>query len=153
MDLFGGLLLGLGTVFMIGCEFRNYGRTGLLYLTGLLIWPAFYLGYLPYTLARDFWDNLMGNYIYAPTTFVPALIAPQSFALQSLIYLAYVLFWAYMFWWAAKKGAAFLGVTPSQILSMSSEEMYLARIEKLKQEGRWEEIDRIERKLAGEARQ
>ncbi len=151
MDIFGGLLLGLGTVFMIGCEFRNYGRTGLLYLTGLLIWPAFYLGYLPYTLARDFWDNLMGNYIYAPTTFVPALIAPQSHALQSLIYLAYVLFWAYMFWWAAKKGAAFLGVTPSQILSMSSEEMYLARIEKLKKEGRWEEIDRIERELAEEA--
>ncbi|HGY09535.1 MAG TPA: hypothetical protein ENK37_05725 [Oceanithermus profundus] len=151
MDLFGGLLLGLGTVFMIGCEFRNYGRTGLLYLTGLLIWPAFYIGYLPYTLARDFWDQMMGNFVYAPTTFVPALIAPQSPALQSLIYLLYVAFWASMFWWAARKGARFLGVTPARVLSMTSEEMVLQRIEHLRAEGRFEEIDRIERELADEA--
>lgn len=39
LDVFGGFLLGLGTIFMLGCEFRNYGRTGLLYITGLLIWP------------------------------------------------------------------------------------------------------------------
>ena len=151
MDIFGGLLLGLGTVFMIGCEFRNYGRTGLLYITGLLIWPAFYLGYLPYTLARDFWDNLMGNFVYAPTTFVPALIAPQSPALQSLIYLLYVVFWATMFWWAAVKGTRFLGVTYARLFRMSSEEMALQRIEKLKAEGRFDEIDRIERELAEEA--
>ena len=151
MDIFGGLLLGLGTVFMIGCEFRNYGRTGLLYLTGLLIWPAFYLGYLPYTLARDFWDPLMGNFPYAPTTFVPALIAPKSPTLQSVIYLAYILFWAYMFWWAAKKGAAFLGIRPTEIWRLTSEEMALVRIEKLKKEGRWEEIDKLERELANEA--
>jgi hypothetical protein len=67
MDIFGGLLLGLGTIFMIGCEFRNYGRTGLLYITGLLIWPFFYVGYLPYTLARNFWDGLMASMPYAPT--------------------------------------------------------------------------------------
>ncbi|WP_457631277.1 YeeE/YedE thiosulfate transporter family protein [Oceanithermus sp.] len=151
MDIFGGLLLGLGTVFMIGCEFRNYGRTGLLYLTGLLIWPAFYLGYLPYTLARDFWDNLMGNYIYGSTTFVPAALAPQSPGMQSLIYLLYVLFWAYMFWWAARKGAQFLGVAPGRLLSMTSEDMVLQRIEKLKAEGRYEEIDQLERELADEA--
>jgi len=37
LDMFGGFLLGLGTIFMLGCEFRNYARTGLLYITGLLI--------------------------------------------------------------------------------------------------------------------
>ena len=151
MDIFGGLLLGLGTVFMIGCEFRNYGRTGLLYITGLLIWPAFYLGYLPYTLARDFWDNLMGNYIYTPTTFVPALLAPGSFVLQSLIYLAYVLFWAYMFWWAAKKGAQFLGVTPGKLLTMATEDMVVHRIEKLQNEGKIQEVDELEKDLYNQA--
>ena len=136
---------------MIGCEFRNYGRTGLLYITGLLIWPAFYIGYLPYTLARDFWDNLMGNYIYAPTTFVPALLAPKSFFLQSLIYLLYVLFWAYMFWWAAKKGAKFLGVTPGKLLTMSTEDMVVHRIQQLQKEGKFEDMDKLEKDLYDQA--
>ncbi len=148
MDIFGGLLLGIGTVLMIGCEFRNYGRTGLLYITGLLIWPFFYLGYLPYTLARDFWDNLMMSAPYAPTTFVPALIAPKSPAIQMLIYALYIAFWGYMFVWAMKRGARNIGVKAGDLFKMSSEDMYLARLEKLEREGRFDEIDRLEKELA-----
>ena len=151
MDIFGGLLLGIGTVLMIGCEFRNYGRTGLLYITGLLIWPFFYLGYLPYTLARDFWDNLMMSAPYAPTTFVPALIAPQSPAVQMLIYALYIVFWGYMFIWAMKRGARNIGVKAGDLFKMSSEDMYLARMEKLEREGRFDEIDRLEKELASMA--
>jgi len=147
MDIFGGLLLGLGTIFMIGCEFRNYGRTGLLYITGLLIWPFFYLGYLPYTLARDFWDGLMASGHYAPTTFVPALIAPQSPTLQVLIYALYLAFWLYMVVWAFRRGARNVGVKPGDLLKMSSEDMYLARMEKLKAEGRWDEVVELEKEL------
>jgi len=146
-----GLLLGIGTVLMIGCEFRNYGRTGLLYITGLLIWPFFYLGYLPYTLARDFWDNLMMSAPYAPTTFVPALIAPQSPAIQMLIYALYIAFWGYMFIWAMKRGARNIGVKAGDLFKMSSEDMYLARLEKLEREGRFDEIDRLEKDLAAMA--
>ncbi|NPA27385.1 MAG: YeeE/YedE family protein [Chloroflexi bacterium] len=147
MDIFGGLLLGLGTIFMIGCEFRNYGRTGLLYITGLLIWPFFYLGYLPYTLARDFWDGLMASGHYAPTTFVPALIAPRSPAIQIIIYALYVAFWGYMFWWAMKRGARNLKVKPGDLFRMSSEDMYLERLKQLKAEGRLEEIAQLEKEL------
>lgn len=147
MDIFGGLLLGLGTVFMIGCEFRNYGRTGLLYITGLLIWPFFYLGYLPYTLARDFWDGLMAVGHYAPTTFIPALIAPHSPVIQALIYALYLAFWLYMVIWAFKRGSHNVGVQPSDLLKMSSEDMYLARMEKLQAEGRWDEVVELEKEL------
>ncbi len=147
MDIFGGLLLGLGTIFMIGCEFRNYGRTGLLYITGLLIWPFFYLGYLPYTLARDFWDNLMKSGPYSPTTFVAAWIAPGNTTVQAIIYLIYILFWLYMFIWAVRRGARNIGVTPGEILKMSSEDMYIARMEKLKAEGKWEEVEALEKEL------
>ncbi len=147
MDIFGGLLLGLGTIFMIGCEFRNYGRTGLLYITGLLIWPFFYLGYLPYTLARDFWDGLMASVPYAPTTFVPALLAPHSPTLQALIYALYLAFWLYMFFWAIRRGAKNVGVQPSEIVKMSSEDMYLARMEKLEAEGKMDEVDQLEKEL------
>ncbi len=147
MDIFGGILLGIGTILMIGCEFRNYGRTGLLYITGLLIWPFFYLGYLPYTLARDFWDNLMGSYPYAATTFVPALIAPGSKTLQALIYLVYLGFWGYMFVWAMRRGARNVGVKPTDLLRLNSEGMYIARLRKLEREGKLEELDRLEREI------
>ncbi len=147
MDIFGGLLLGLGTILMIGCEFRNYGRTGLLYITGLLIWPFFYVGYLPYTLARDFWDSLMGGSPYASTTFVPALLAPESKFLQIVIYALWVAFWGYMFIWALKRGSKNVGVQPTDLFKMNSEDMYLARIEKLRAEGKLEEVNALEKEL------
>lgn len=152
MDMFGGFLLGLGTFLMIGCEFRNYGRGGLLYITGLLIWPFFYLGYLPYTQARGFWDYMMGHYPYTPTTFFPALVAPNSKTIEVLIYAAYLLFWALAFVWAVRRGARNIGVRPSQLLRMNSEDMYLARFEKLKGEGKLGELMEIERELYDTAR-
>jgi len=147
MDIFGGFLLGIGTFLMIGCEFRNYGRTGLLYITGLLIWPFFYIGYLPYTLARNFWDGLMGSSPYTSTTFFPAILAPNSHTAQVIIYALYLLLWAGAFVWAVKKGAKNVGVTPKQLLTMNSESMYLARLEKIKAEGDFEELDTVEKEL------
>ncbi|HEY53198.1 MAG TPA: YeeE/YedE family protein, partial [Caldilineae bacterium] len=147
MDLFGGLLLGFGTVLMLGCEFRNYGRTGLLYVTGLLIWPFFYVGYLPYTLARDFWDGLMATMPYTPTTFFPALVAPGNKMIQSLIWLLWILFWAWVFWWAMKRGAKNIGVQTGDMFRMNSEDMYLARLAKLEKEGKLDEVDEIEKDL------
>ena len=152
MDLFGGFLLGFGTVLMLGCEFRNYGRTGLLYITGLLIWPFFYLGYLPYTLARDFWDGLMAAMPYTSTTFVPALIAPGSKMIQALIWFLWAFFWLWVFWWAMRRGARNIGVKPSDLFRMNSEDMYIARLEKLEKEGKLDHIDQLERDLLGQAR-
>jgi len=147
MDIFGGLLLGLGTFLMIGCEFRNYGRTGLLYITGILIWPFFYVGYLPYTLNRGFWDGLMGSSPYTSTTFFPAMVAPSSHTIQVLIYALYILFWIAAFIWAVKRGAKNVGVKPMELLSMNSESMALARLEKIKADGNFEELDAVEKEL------
>ncbi len=152
MDIFGGLLLGVGTFLMIGCEFRNYGRTGLLYITGLLIWPFFYVGYLPYTLARDFWDGLMGSSPYTSTTFVPALIAPDSYSGQIIIYFIYILIWLAAFIWAMKKGAKNIGVMPRELLGMNSESMYLAKLKKIEKEGGLDELDSIEKELYNKAK-
>ncbi len=152
MDLFGGFLLGFGTVLMLGCEFRNYGRTGLLYITGLLIWPFFYLGYLPYTLARDFWDGLMGSMPYTPTTFFPALIAPSNKTIQAIIWFAWAIFWLWVFYWALRRGARNIGVNTTDLLRMNSEDMYLARLNKLEKEGKLAFIDEIERDLFQQAK-
>ncbi len=152
MDLFGGFLLGMGTVFMLGCEFRNYGRTGMLYITGLLIWPFFYLGYLPYTLARNFWDPLMGCCPYSPTTFLPALITLDRVG-QIVIWALYILLWVGLLIFSLKFGAKTLGVSIMDLLTKNSEELYLLRIKKLEKENPelFQEIDQLEKELAKEA--
>lgn len=152
MDLFGGFLLGIGTVFMLGCEFRNYGRTGLLYITGLLIWPFFYLGYLPYTLARDFWDSLMACCPYSPTTFLPALITLDRTG-EIIVWLLYLLMWAALLVWALRFGAKNIGVSVKDLLTKNSEELYLLRLERLEKEDPefLREIDEIEKSLVERA--
>lgn len=57
--LFGGPLLAMGAVFMIGCEVRTYARLGLGYSTALAALPGFYLGYLPYTLYQEKIDSVV----------------------------------------------------------------------------------------------
>ncbi len=152
MDLFGGFLLGMGTVFMLGCEFRNYGRTGMLYITGLLIWPFFYLGYLPYTLARDFWDGLMGGYPYTDTTFLPAMIA-KSYTGQIVIWLLWILLWVGLLVFALRTGSKAIGVSIKDLLTKNSEELYMLRLERLERENPElaKRIDEVERKLASQA--
>jgi hypothetical protein len=152
MDIFGGLLLGFGTVLMLGCEFRNYGRTGLLYVTGLLIWPVFYVGYLPYTLARDFWDGLMATMPYSPTTFLPALIFPGNKLLQSAVWFLWALFWLWVFTWTMRRGAKNVGVKVGDMFHMNSEDMSIARLNKLENEGKLDHIDEVERDLFNQAR-
>ncbi len=152
MDLFGGFLLGMGTVFMLGCEFRNYGRTGLLYITGLLIWPFFYLGYLPYTLARGFWDPLMMCCPYSPTTFLPALIT-SSRAGQIAVWALYILLWVGLLIWSLKFGSKKLGVSVKDLLTKNSEELYVERIKVLQEKDPefFKKVDQVEKDLAREA--
>lgn len=57
--LLGGPLLGMGAVFMIGCEVRTYGRLGMGYETALAALPGFYVGYLPYTMFKAQIDCLV----------------------------------------------------------------------------------------------
>ena len=57
--ILGGPLLGMGAVFMIGCEVRTYARLGLGYSTALAALPGFYFGYLPYTLNKEKIDSIV----------------------------------------------------------------------------------------------
>jgi len=57
--VFGGPLLAMGAVFMIGCEVRTYARLGMGYATALAALPGFYIGYLPYTFYYAQIDELV----------------------------------------------------------------------------------------------
>jgi len=56
------------------------------------------------------------------------------------------------FVWAVRRGARNVGVTPSQLLRMNSEDMYLARLAKIEREGKMEELMEVERDLYRRAR-
>ncbi len=153
LDILGGLLLGLGTILMLGCEFRNYGRTGLLYITGLLIWPFFYLGYLPYTLARGFWDSIWldPRWAYSSTTFVPALFT-SNHALQSLIWLAWIGLWAALLVWAARKGAKAIGVPVRDIFTKDADTLAYERLQRmLSDPAQREKLLNLEKEIAENA--
>ncbi len=49
----GAIILSFGSVFMLGCEIRNYTRLGMGYLTSLVAFPGFIVGYLPYVLFKE----------------------------------------------------------------------------------------------------
>ncbi len=153
LDLLGGFMLGLGTIFMLGCEFRNYARTGLLYITGLLIWPFFYLGYLPYTLARDFWDSIWldPKWAYASTTFVPALITENE-TLQSLIWLLWILLWVGVLVWALRFGAKNLGVNIKDLLVKDNDVLAVERLARISSnEKEYKELMSIEEEVSKSA--
>jgi len=67
--------------------------------------------------------------------------------MQAVIYALYLAFWLYMVFWAFKRGARNVGVKPGDLLSMSSEDMYLSRMDKLEAEGKMDEIDQLEKEL------
>jgi len=69
--LMGGPLLGMGAVFMLGCEVRTYARLGLGYATALAALPGFYFGYLPYTFFKEQIDTVTFGHGLTKFTTVP----------------------------------------------------------------------------------
>ncbi len=51
--IFGAIIISFGSVFMLGCEIRNYTRLGMGYLTALVAFPGYLVGYLPYVLFKE----------------------------------------------------------------------------------------------------
>jgi hypothetical protein len=89
---------------------------------------------------------------YSPTTFFPALIFPGSKMLQALVWFLWAAFWLWVFWWAMRRGAKNVGVQPGDLFRMNSEDMYIARLNKLEKEGKLDHIDEVERDLFNQAK-
>ncbi len=122
--MLGGLLLGAGSVALIGCEIRSYMRLGLGYTNTLIGFIGFALGYLPYTL---FYEQhkafeeiiLVKEYTWGQLLFPNNIAAQQIFAVIWTL----ALFGALI--WAIRAGARNLKMQPVQVLNRSTEDLQL----------------------------
>ncbi|MBE3591711.1 MAG: YeeE/YedE family protein [Thermoanaerobacter sp.] len=86
----GGFLMGMGSIFMLGCEIRNYARLGMGYLTAFAAIPGFILGYLPYVIFKKPIDDWAFSHHLLTITSLPQIA--HNFLGQILISISYLLF-------------------------------------------------------------
>jgi len=81
--------LAIGSVLMIGCEIRSYGRVGLGYMTGIVGLIGFYFGYLPYVYFHEAIDGFIAQHTFLCVTNVPELLSsnPVGQKIVGLLYL------------------------------------------------------------------
>lgn len=88
----GAVLMAFGSVFMLGCEIRNYMRLGLGYTTALAALPGFALGYVPYLFFKAAIDRWAWGRPFLTITSLPQLAAdPAGQKAIALLYLALLL--------------------------------------------------------------
>ncbi|MBN1343061.1 MAG: YeeE/YedE family protein [Phycisphaerae bacterium] len=117
--------LAIGSVLMIGCEIRSYGRVGLGYLTGIVGLIGFYFGYLPYVYYAGPIDSFIARYTFLRPTNVPELLTngPAAQKIVGLVYLAMLLT---LFAIVVRYGARRLETNPRAYLTRSTDELAIA---------------------------
>lgn len=73
--IIGAIIISFGSVFMLGCEIRNYTRLGMGYLTALVAFPGYLAGYLPYALFKEELDAWAFGAPFLSFTSLPDLVS------------------------------------------------------------------------------
>lgn len=87
----GAPLLAIGSVLMIGCDFRTYARLGMGYPTAAAALPGLLLGFLPGALWQGRLSSWMSSNVIAQSSWLPGLISPLQ-AVRLVIWLLFLLF-------------------------------------------------------------
>lgn len=116
--------LAIGSVFMIGCEIRSYGRVGLGYLTGLVGLLGFYLGYLPYVFFQKAIDGFIADHTFLRAKNIPELISSGERG-QKIVAVVYTLALIGIFVLVVRYGARRLKITMKAYLTKSADEVSL----------------------------
>lgn len=133
-NVIGGLLLGIGSVMLIGCEIRSYMRLGLGYLNTWVGFIGFAVGYLPFTLFykqhEAFFEATRVTEVYKWYQ----LFFPNNPLAQKLFLAAWWVFLIALLLYLIRVGAKQAGATPAQVVRLSTEELQL-QIEAERTEG------------------
>ena len=116
--------LAIGSVFMIGCEIRSYGRVGLGYLTGIVGLIGFYLGYLPYVYFQESIDGFIAGHTFLRATNIPELLTSTPIG-QKLVGVVYTLVLLGVFVLVVVQGAKRISATPKEYLALSTDDLAL----------------------------
>ena len=120
--LLGAVFQGFGSVAMIGCEIRTYMRLGMGYMTAIAAFPGFLLGYLPYTLYQDFWEDLARDTTISRIKHVPDMFGHDPM-IQAVVSLAYGLLVAWLLYWSIKRGMRLTGFSFKDLMSNSNDDL------------------------------
>ena len=120
--LLGAACQGFGSVAMIGCEIRTYMRLGLGYMTAVAAFPGFLLGYLPYTLYVDFWEDLARDTTISRIKHVPDMFS-QDPSIQALVGMAYGILVAGLLVWSVKRGMRLTGFNFRDLMSHANDDL------------------------------
>jgi len=131
--LLGAACQGFGSVAMIGCEIRTYMRLGLGYMTAVAAFPGFLLGYLPYTLNVDYWENLARETTITKVKHVPDMFSDEP-AIQAIVGLAYGLLIAWMLYWSIKRGMRLTGFSFRELMTNANDELTIKYFDRLQKE-------------------
>lgn len=120
--LLGAALQGIGSVAMIGCEIRTYMRLGLGYMTAVAAFPGFLLGYLPYTLYQDWWEDLARDTTISKIKHVPNLFSHDP-TMQNLVALAYGVLVAWLLVWSIRRGMRLTGFSFRDLMTRANDDL------------------------------
>ena len=116
--------LAIGSVFMIGCEIRSYGRIGLGYLTGIVGLIGFYFGYLPYVYFHDAIDGFIANHTFLRATNIPELLTSDPLG-QKTVGILYTAALVGLLVLVVVQGAKRLGVNTREYLTENTDDLVL----------------------------
>jgi uncharacterized membrane protein YedE/YeeE len=118
----GALMQGFGSVAMIGCEIRTYMRLGLGYATAVAAFPGFLLGYLPYTLFHEWWEDLASATVITDVKFVPEAFGSDP-TTQLLVALGYGVLLGSLVVWSVRRGMRLTGTSFKALATTSNDEL------------------------------
>ena len=127
--LLGAACQGFGSVAMIGCEIRTYMRLGMGYMTAVAAFPGFLLGYLPYTLYQDYWEDLARETTITKVKHVPDIFTSDP-TMQALVGVAYGVLIAWLLVWSVRRGMRLTGFSFKDLMTHANDELtvkYFAR--------------------------
>lgn len=127
--LLGAACQGFGSVAMIGCEIRTYMRLGLGYMTAVAAFPGFLLGYLPYTLNVDYWEDLARATTITKVKHVPDMFGHDP-VVQALVGLAYGVLVAGLLVWSVKRGMRLTGFSFRELMTHANDELTIKYFER-----------------------
>lgn len=133
----GAVLMSFGSVFMLGCEIRNYARLGLGYSTALAALPGFLVGYLPYVGFKETLDAWTFGHPLLGFTSLPLLVSGKWG--QIGISFLYTLLLIVLLAVSMRIGVKGLGLSCSEVNSMAVDRLMLKKMLRGHSVLEWEE--------------
>jgi uncharacterized membrane protein YedE/YeeE len=122
MLVLGAAMQGFGSVAMIGCEIRTYMRLGLGYMTAVAAFPGFLLGYLPYTLFQDWWEEMARETVITKVKHVPTMFGYDANT-QMYTALAYGALILTLLVWSVRRGMRLTGFSFKDLMVKPNDEL------------------------------